>query len=184
MKAHILRNKGKYSIGTVVGIVASIAPYFEGTVLHTYKDAGGVNTICTGDTKHATPGRTATEAQCKAWFEEQSVAEVEYVANTLAAADPTDDQLAAFADFTYNLGRGAWRSSGIIELMEQDRVQEACDKLLLYNKGPKYDAKTGKPVMVPDPKTGKLKVLKIEYKGLTKRRNAEWRLCMGKSWKQ
>jgi lysozyme len=174
------RHKGKISFAVVISMLGGIAPFFEGTLLKSYRDGGGVWTVCTGDTRHAKPGFTATPEECKRWFNEQAVAEVEFVEQSLANADITNEQLVAFADFTYNLGRGAWLRSGMIQMMEQGQVTMACNKLLEYNKGPKMDPKTGAQVL--NPKTGK--PIKIVYKGLVKRRNAEWLLCMGKSWKQ
>lgn len=176
----VKRHKGKISLAAVASIMATMSPYFEGTVLKYYKDAGSVGTICTGDTKHAKPGMVATPAECKRWFEEQAITEIDYVDSTLANADVTEEQLAAFGDFTYNLGHGAWQSSGIINLMEQGEVKAACDRMLVYNKGPVTDPVTGKQKI--DPKTHK-RVL-VVYKGLVKRREAEWRLCMGKDWRQ
>jgi lysozyme len=66
---------------------------------------------------------------------------------------------AALASFVYNVGADNFMASTLLKLLNQGRVTDACNELLKWNRA------------------GKLYLT-----GLTRRREAERRLCLGESW--
>ena len=131
---------------------------FEGQELKAYQDIVGVWTICYGETAGVKPGMTRTEEQCV-----QSLADELTKYNTQMKKNvkvPLPQHMeVAYTSFVWNVGVGAWNGSTLLKLLNQERYDEACTQLLRWNKA------GGKVV-----------------KGLTNRRNAEYKTCTGNDY--
>lgn len=153
--------KNRKSLAVLVGAVAaaglmSLTPRFEGTVLKTYKDIGGVLTYCTGATENAIWGKTYTPAECAAQLDNDLATHAAGVMGCINVP-LTDGQKVAFVDVAYNIGVGAFCGSSMAKRANAGDMHGACDALLLWNKA-----------------AGR------EVAGLTRRRQIERDICEGK----
>ena len=119
-----------------------------------------IATICyghTGPDVHA--GDNHTDAECKAILERDL--EKSWAAIDQYVTVETDPWVrAAAADFALNVGVEAFRRSSFVRLLNQGRVHEACNSLLLWTRaGPQKNVQ-----------------------GLIRRRQAERHLCLGEPW--
>jgi lysozyme len=131
-----------------------VAPW-EGKENKAYLDVVGVYTICYGSTSGVKKGDYKTDEQClESLAEELSIHNdkmLRYVKVPLA-----DYQQAAFLSFTYNVGVGAFSKSTLLKKLNNRDYIGACNELLRWNKA-----------------GGKV------YNGLTRRREAERKVCLG-----
>ena len=134
-------------------IMASLTSYMEGIRLTPYGDVGGTPTVCEGLTQ--VPMRVYSAEECSVLDSRQRTKELEFVKKTIKVK-LTNAQLAAFADFTYNVGEGAWLNSTARRLVNEGKVIEGCKQLL------RWVWAGGKKVT-----------------GLLNRRKAEYQLCIG-----
>lgn len=153
-------SKFKAAAGGALALAIGISMIFEGKVNHTYIDMVGVRTICyghTGPDVHA--GDNHTDAECKAILERDL--EKSWAAIDQYVTVETDPWVrAAAADFALNVGVEAFRRSSFVRLLNQGRVHEACNSLLLWTRaGPQKNVQ-----------------------GLIRRRQAERHLCLGEPW--
>lgn len=147
-------------LAAIVGAIAAVAllaltPKFEGTVLKTYADIGGVLSYCTGATENAAWGKTYTPEQCRAQLDR----DLERHATGVMAcvrAPLTDGQKVAFVDAAYNIGVSAFCGSSMARKANAGDMAGACNALLMWDKV------GGKAVA-----------------GLTRRRQAEREICIG-----
>lgn len=140
-------------IATTGGLL--VAPW-EGVETKAYQDIVGVWTICYGETSGVKPGMVKTPEQCT----ESLAKELENYNRQMKkyVKVPLPEHMeVAYTSFVWNVGVGAWSSSTLLKLLNQERYDEACTQLLRWNKA------GGKVV-----------------KGLTNRRNAEYKTCTGK----
>lgn len=147
---------------SALAIAGAMTAAFEGMRYHVYGDVGGVPTVCQGVTAGSLPPgvtidpkHTYTPAECVLL---DSYAEHKAQAGVQASVTVplTQPQLAAFTDFAYNVGIGAWLRSTARADLNAGRYRDACDQLLrwVYAGGRKQ-------------------------RGLEIRRQAEWQLCTG-----
>jgi GH24 family phage-related lysozyme (muramidase) len=131
---------------------------FEGLELNAYQDAVGVWTIGYGHTKTAKKGMTISEAQAeellKADLDLFEVAVADAVKVTI-----NDNQFSALVSFAFNLGPRNLSRSTLLKLLNNGNIQGAADEFPKWNKA-------GGQVL----------------RGLTRRRNAERALFLGKPW--
>ncbi|AQQ46770.1 lysozyme [Burkholderia cenocepacia] len=155
----------KWLAGGATAAVMAIAPFtagFEGWRNNVYKDHVGVTTVCAGHTN-----RIGTETITKQYYSDEEctrllVKDLNKSNAQLRAALPGVklgvDQEALMTDFVFNLGIGAFSNGSIRGMLLRGDVAGACKKLLEY----KY---AGGAVA----------------RGLELRREAENRVCVGKS---
>lgn len=142
------------SFAVVLSGVYLVAP-FEGKENNAYLDPADILTICYGETRNVSRGEYRTDAEC-----------LEMLGDSLSRHDDqmlryikvpmTDYQHAAFLSFTYNVGVNAFKNSTLLKKLNNYDYEGACNQLLRWNKA--------KGVVL---------------KGLTRRREAEHRMCMG-----
>ena len=148
--------------GAAAAIACATIATFEGMRYVPYGDVGGIPTVCEGVTAASLPpgvtidpAHTYTPAEC---VQLDSYAEHKAQAGVEASVHVplTQAQLAAFTDFTYNVGLGAWYRSTARALVNQGHIRAGCNQLLrwVYAGGHKL-------------------------RGLVARRQAEWQLCVG-----
>lgn len=168
-----IQNKGKIAIAagggalalalSFIGLLEGFGPEVSPGVYRSYLDIAHVVTICNG---HTGPdvhlGQTATEAQC-AEFDEEDLG-IAFSALDRYIDRPEElapNVRAAGALFTLNVGSEGLRTSSFRRLLNQRRIPEACNSLMLWVKA---RVGGGPPRAV---------------QGLINRRTFERKLCLG-----
>lgn len=136
-------------------VLLTFTPKFEGEVLSTYRDLGGVLTYCDGATENAQWGMTYTVTECREQLDRDLARHAEGISKCLPWAKLTDGQKVAYVDAAYNIGVTAFCGSSMARRTTAGDARGGCDALLLWDKV------GGKPVA-----------------GLTRRRQAERELCV------
>lgn len=132
-----------------------VAP-FEGKENNAYIDPVNILTICYGSTKNVKKGDYKTDDECLELLAEDLVEHDKKMLRYIEV-NVTDYQHAAFLSFTYNVGVGAFSKSTLLKKLNKGDYEGACNELLRWNKA-----------------GGKV------LNGLTKRRQAERDMCLGK----
>ncbi|MFE4107853.1 lysozyme [Almyronema epifaneia] len=133
---------------------------FEGLRLKAYQDAVGIWTIGYGTTQGVTPGMEITQAQAEQ-FLRRDVNKFEQAVQEGVTVPINENQFSALVSFTYNVGSGAFRSSTLLRLLNQNDIQGAADQFPRWNRA-------GGRVL----------------DGLTRRRNAERSLFLGQDFRR
>lgn len=142
-------------------IATAIAIPAEGLYHFAYYDPPGILSVCYGSTTDVQKGRFYTTEECKARLNADMAKAVDIVERCAPGLPP--HVLAAFADAVYNSGPKIAcdrEHSTAARLLYSGRVADACNQL------PRWDKSNVGGVMVSLP-------------GLTKRRLAEQRICLG-----
>ena len=153
------RRAGRFATGTAAAaLLCSTIGGFEGLRQTAYPDPatrGEPWTVCYGHTgADVTPGVRKSLAECKALLVADSNKEWATIQKCIHV--PIGDSRAiSFVSLAYNIGGGGFCRSSIVRDLNAGRDQQACDDLL------KYDRAAG--MVMP---------------GLTRRRQAERRLCL------
>lgn len=137
-----------------IAIATAAVGVFEGLVLTTYPDVGGVPTYCYGETKDAQWGKTYTKEQCDQQLAGRLV-EFNRGVNSCVTAELPDTRRAAYVSLAYNIGVGAFCRSTVVKRINAGDVTGSCDAILMWNK-----------------------VNGVTWRGLTKRREQERELCL------
>ena len=155
--------RGKKTLAGVVGVAAAgilytFVPAHEGEVLTTYIDPVGIATVCYGDTDSAlaVPGASYSRAECLASLERQLIAHAEPVLEAVPEVAASPEMTAAFVSLAYNIGPGNFCRSTLVKKLNAKDYTGACREIKRWNR-------VGGKVLP----------------GLTKRREKEYRLCMG-----
>ena len=142
-------------------LATAIAIPAEGLRQYAYRDPPGILTVCYGTTgKDVIAGRKYSLQECKAFLDRDMLKAVQ----TVEKCQPglPENVLSAFSDAVYNLGPSVACESTAARVLRSGKVMEACDQLPRWNKA-------------------KVAGVYVELPGLTKRREAERRLCRGES---
>lgn len=142
-------------------LATAIAIQAEGLRQYAYRDPPGILTVCYGTTgKDVVAGRKYSLQECRAFLDRDMLKAVQ----TVEKCQPglPENVLAAFSDAVYNMGPSVACESTAARLLRSGKVIEACDQLPRWNKA-------------------KVAGVYVELPGLTKRREAERRLCRGES---
>lgn len=152
--------------GGALALAAGFAKVHEGRVYHTYFDIAHVATICDGHTgKGAELGRVVDDAVCDALLEQDlSVAFAAVDAYVVRPEELDPWVRAAAADLIFRAGVEAFRTSTFLRLLNERKIDAACDQLLRWNKA---RVGGGPPQVV---------------RGLINRSQDEWKLCRGVAW--
>lgn len=165
-----------FSIAVILSATHITAPS-EGLVLRPYLDVTGVRTTCYGLTDN---NNIKTKIQDKEYTEEEctlllakELQEVESKILPMIKAPINDYQRAAFVDFAYNKGVGAFQSSTMLGYLNAGNTKAACEQLTRWvfagncKKGTKDCVETSKGVY------------KLKLQGLVKRSELEMKFCLG-----
>ena len=134
--------------------------HFEGLEVYAYKCAAGVWTIGYGHTKDVEPGMQITEQDAEEMLVEELNEYEGYVKNSVTAPI-NQDQFDALVSWVYNLGGGNLNASTMLKVLNAGQYEEVPAQMMRWNKA-----------------GGKV------LEGLTRRRQAEANLFMGKSWNE
>lgn len=103
----------------------AFASQFEGCVLHPYQDSGGVWTIGWGATYNPDTGQRITsltqpisQETADEWFSAEMEGALAAVTR-LVKVKLNQNQMAALADFAYNIGAGAFAASTLLKLLNE-----------------------------------------------------------------
>lgn len=151
------RITGKHAAGAAgaIALAAVIGYQFEGERHTVYRDIVGVATYCIGETRNPQWGHVYTHDECMKIYEGR-LAEFDQGVRNCVDGEMTTGQEAAFIDLAYNIGIAGFCKSSVVRHFNAGNKTEACNAILLY------DHAGGKKV-----------------RGLTRRREAERRLCLG-----
>ena len=129
---------------------------FEGLACTAYPDrlAHNIPTVCYGETEGVHLGDHYTAAECEDMLANKLPRYWNEIASCIHVP-VTDNEKVAFTSFGYNVGTGAFCHGSVARKLNAGDTKGACDALLAY------DHAAGKKVA-----------------GLTRRRQAERKLCM------
>lgn len=147
-------------LGAAAAIAAAMATGFEGVRQYAYFDPPGILTVCMGSTKNVIKGKKYSLAECEARLTEDMWEAITTVERCVPGLP--ENKLAAFADAVYNIGPKVvcdTKRSTAARLLKAGKWDEACNQLVRWDKA----RVAGVMVALP---------------GLTKRREAERRLCL------
>lgn len=120
---------GSLAIGFIGG--------WEGLRTKAYRDnlAGGIPTVCFGETRGVKMGDSYTVEECKAMLGD-ALAEFEAgMRKCLQNPDKIPDKpYVAFLSLAYNIGNGAFCKSSVARLANEGNLKEACNRILAFNK--------------------------------------------------
>lgn len=133
---------------------------FEGCELKAYQCSAGVWTIGYGHTKDVQPGDEWSESHADHMLEVE-MEEYEGYVNNSVTAPINQDQFDALVSWVYNLGGGNLKASTMLKVLNAGQYEEVPAQMMRWNKA-----------------GGKV------LEGLTRRRQAEANLFMGKEWKE
>jgi len=151
------RDVKRYS--AILAAAASLAAGFEGLRQYAYYDPRPGNpilTVCYGSTTQVQKGKKYSLEECKQRLESDMREAVDAVERCHPGLP--DNVLIAFADAVYNIGPKVACNSQASRYLAMGRYDDACKELTRWNKS--------NGVVLP---------------GLTKRREAEYKLCIGES---
>lgn len=151
----------KISRTSLAALTVSATAFVAIVVNEGYRDdayipvSGDVATIGFGTTKNVRMGDTITPSMAlvKALGDVQQSADA---VKRCVKVDLSQNEFDAYVDLTYNIGAGAFCRSTLVKVLNQGNYVEACKQIL------RWDKFKGKPLA-----------------GLTKRRQAEYKTCIG-----
>lgn len=145
----------------VMVLAAGIIKPWEGREHVPYRDLVGIWTVCEGVTGSAvTPGRRYTDAECDALLDTEIGKHYRGVAHCISKPVRVHE-MAAVTSWAYNVGVGNACGSTLVRKINAGQPAAAwCPELLKWNKAHVH---------------GQLR----EVRGLTNRRKAELRVCLG-----
>ncbi len=133
----------------------AIVPQFEGVKTEPYQDVTGIWTVCAGNT-HDVELRTYSSAECSQQLQDQLSDHAQDVLNCTPGLVDHPGPLIAAVDFAYNVGAAKYCASTMAKKFNAEDFAGGCAEL------PKWNKAGGK--VLP---------------GLTKRREAERKICLG-----
>ncbi|GHU05690.1 lysozyme [Alphaproteobacteria bacterium] len=143
---------------SAAAIAAFFVPEWEGYSPKAYRDSAKIWTICTGHTGGVRPGQVATTEECQAFLQSDMGTAFKALDRRVFVkiSEPTR---AALASFVYNVGEGAFATSGVLRKLNGGDIRGACDELVKWV----YVTVGGQ---------------KVRLRGLENRREAERELCL------
>jgi len=106
---------------------------FEGFQANAYLCPAGAWTIGWGHTTGVKAGDRVTVEQAE-WFLRQDLRQFEDAVNQLVTVTLTQGQFDALVSFAFNVGVGAFQTSTLLRVLNQDKYQEAADQFLRWNR--------------------------------------------------
>ncbi|GGE54321.1 lysozyme [Agaricicola taiwanensis] len=135
-------------------LMVSFVGAWEGLRLTSYPDVVGVWTACYGETHGIRPGQRFSKAECDARLIDSLKTHERGMLRCLTRPLP-DEVHGAFLSLTYNIGVGAFCKSTAARLANAGDLKGACAAIQRFNKAGG-----------------------VVWKGLVRRRAAEYDLCM------
>jgi lysozyme len=152
------RNK---RLGVILAAATAVAIPAEGLRQKAYRDPPGVLTVCYGSTTAVDPSKVYTIEECRSRLDTDMTKAILTVERCVPGIP--DKPLIAFSDAVYNIGPTIacdTKRSTAARYLKAKQWEKACAELLRWNKA----KVAGSWIALP---------------GLTKRRQAEYQICMG-----
>jgi lysozyme len=143
--------------GLVLALAVSSISLYEGYAPvghHDRIDPPGVNTVCFGHIENVKIGERHSKKECEVMLQ-GDLPKYDALVKKAIHVELPPHRHAAILSFTYNVGGGALKKSSVARYLNEGKVKQGCDALLLYNRS-----------------TGKVRA------GLTKRRKSEREWCL------
>jgi GH24 family phage-related lysozyme (muramidase) len=159
MTQNIPKRSGRIPAAVLMATVIAIPA--EGLRQYAYYDPPGILTVCYGSTTDVQKGKRYSLAECRERLDRDMLNAVMTVERCVPGLP--ENKLAAFGDAVYNIGPKIAcdpKASTAARLLKAGKWDEACKQLLRWDKA----RVAGQMVTLP---------------GLTKRRQAEYQLCIG-----
>ena len=155
-----INKKAGFGLAAIM-LAVPMTAYYEGTVLHTYRDPVGISTACIGETdKEIVLQERFTEQECTAVLGASMAVHAQEV-STCINKPLQRHEAAAVLSWSYNIGSGAACASTLVQMINAGaQASEWCKQLF------RWDKAGGK--VLP---------------GLTKRRGSEYLMCTTGKWK-
>lgn len=151
-----MNSRLKKSAAAMAAAVAIVGAW-EGVKLVAYRDVVGIPTVCFGETRGVKMGDRYTMDECKVMLGDALIDFEEGMRRCMKEPDKVPDgAYVAILSWAYNVGTGAACRSTLVRKLNEGDIKGACDQLLNWNRA------GGRVV-----------------KGLTNRRAAERKLCLG-----
>lgn len=111
---------------------------WEGCKLKAYKDGGGVWTIGYGTTRYENgspvkEGDTCTIEQAEYWLTNH-INDLVFMILHLVKTNLNENQINALVCFVYNVGINAFKTSTLLKLINEGKLNEAADQFPRWNK--------------------------------------------------
>lgn len=139
-----------------------------------YQDSVGVWTNGFGETKGVKPGDTTTPPRALVQLLQSAQAHADGIRACFDGAALYQHEFDAYASLAYNVGVGAVCNSSIPGKLRAGNYAAACATILDFD-----GARDCSKPKVINPKTGRLECPRVVLRGLTIRRQAEHKQCMG-----
>jgi len=110
------------------GVMAILMPFtlhHEGLKTKAYLDSGGVPTICIGETQGVKLGDVKTIKECTT-MAYIKLGALSIAVDYLVKPEVSDEVLASYTDFAYNVGINAFRKSSILRLANEGNLEASC----------------------------------------------------------
>ena len=151
-----------------------------------YKDIVGIPTACWGQTgkdlkgNPLIKGKTYTQSECEEWFS-KDVSSYHASMKSYVKVELKPHEEIAFTSFVWNVGLGAWKSSTALKKVNEGDLPGACSQLLRWNKATFTSNASRKTQEARGEVCTALQGGRwsCTVKGLTNRREAEYKVCMG-----
>lgn len=117
-----------------VAIVVPTVQAWEGYEPVPYRDVVGIYTVCWGDTKNVTPGKTETREQCEARLERQLIAHAKPVVECAPKLTRHPNALGAAISLAYNIGPSAFCRSTAARRFNRGDIRGGCNAFLMWVK--------------------------------------------------
>ena len=171
-----------WGVGGVIAVSGAylVAPW-ESTKNQAYRDMVGIPTICAGYTIGVKMGDYKTDEECEEILAKELTHFNTQMKKSVKVPLPEHMEV-AYTSLVWNIGVGAWNSSTLLKKLNNREYEEACKQILRWNK-----------VTVPPTqasvyqKRGEVCTqlssgnFSCTVKGLTNRREAEYKVCMGEN---
>ena len=141
---------------------------FEGNKLKAYYDIGNVATICRGHTQGVKITDVKTAAECDQIFKDDLWMYMGGVQQLVAREDMPLEVWAAYSDFAFNVGLGAFAGSTMLKQARAGQWAASCQEFPRW----KYAG------YLPDGSRRDCSIRKNNCYGIIKRREAERALCL------
>lgn len=144
--------KGSAAAALAIAVVGG----FEGLRLNAYRDVVGVPTVCYGETRGIRMGMKFTKPECDEMLLKGLDEFAEGVEKCVPSAKTMPEKrYIAHVSLAYNIGVGGYCKSSIARLQNAGQTRAACDFFMKYNRAGG-----------------------IVFPGLTRRREAERKMCL------
>ena len=148
-------------VGAALAMTSPLLDEIEGIRFKPYKDIAGIWTVCAGITgPDVVLGKTYTQRECDLLLQKHIKHAADAVDKAVKVEIPVSMRAAMYS-FTFNAGTGAFRKSTMLKLINQGKLQAACNELNNW-------------VYYRNPRTGRKEV----SRGLKNRRAVEYKYCV------